>query len=478
MNAWTLNKRWFLISVTAIFSATFLGWVISESGVLGLGALAALPFAAGVFYLVFKHPSNGLFITLLASFFAVGIARYLPGPLGLSVDFFLALTILSAVLSPKVTPKIEHLNNLLVYFTIFWFGYCLLQIINPEAVSTVAWFYAVRGVALYMIFTVILALLYLDNYKYLNYFFYFIFGATLITCLWGLKQKFIGLDSAEWAWLNSGPKRTHVLRGKLRIFSVYSDAGQMGAHMGHMLVCAIVLLFGPFSLNKKLLLGLIALLSFYLMIISGTRGALFVPAAGILAFLFMIKNFRLLILGLLFLGTIYAGLRYTTILNDVYEVRRMRSALNPEDASLQVRLANQKKYKEYLKTRPFGGGIGTAGSWGIRFSPGTFLAETPTDSWYVKIWGETGVVGLSIHLTMLISIIFAGIVIIWRLRDERLRIKIMALHSGYIGIAFASYGNPILGQIPTGIILYISWAFLFLSPYIDQQLNAPKHAGQ
>ncbi len=472
MNTLSYQKGLWINILASVLAAVAIGWFISAMGLLGLGVFFVIPIAAAVLFLIFKHPANGIFVTLLASFFAVGIARYLPGPLGLSVDFLLLLTIISAVLNPKVKPKLDNLKNLLVYFTLIWFGYCLLQIINPEARSTVAWFYAVRGVGLYMFLTVIIALLYLDQPKYLNYFFYFIFGATLITCIWGIKQKFIGLDNAEWAWLNSGPKQTHILRGKLRIFSLYSDAGQMGAHMGHMLVCAGVLLLGPFNFNKKVIFGIIAALSFYLMMISGTRGALFVPAAGFLAFLFMTKNFKLLVLGLIVLGSVYGGLRYTTILNDVYEVRRMRSALNPEDASFQVRLANQKKYKEYLKTRPFGGGIGTAGSWGLRFSPGTFLAETPTDSWYVKIWGETGIVGLSLHLTMLITIIFAGVVIIWRLKDEKLRYKMMALHSGYIGIAFASYGNPILGQIPTGIILYISWAFLFISPYIDRRLKS------
>jgi hypothetical protein len=38
----------------------------------------------------------------------------------------------------------------------------------------------------------------------------------------------------------------------------------------------------------------------------------------------------------------------------------MRSAFDPNDPSLQVRLDNQKILKGYLATRPFGAGIGHA----------------------------------------------------------------------------------------------------------------------
>lgn len=466
--------RWVLLLLVALV----LGYLITLLKVPMIGFLIGLPMALFTLYYILQHPSNGLWITLLAAFFAIGLSRYLPGPLGLSIDILLVLTIVSAIFHMKAKPEANHLKNILFVMTIIWFFYCLLQIINPEARSFVAWFYAVRGVGLYMFLTVPLALLYLGKIEYLNKFILIIFACTVLAIIWGLRQHIFGPDSSEWAWLNSGPKSTHILRGKLRIFSFFSDAGQFGASMGHTVVIAGILFLGPFSIRNRLIFGIIALASLYMLILSGTRGALFVPAFGLLGFIISRKNFKLLLVGLLIMGSTYSFLKYTNIGDNVAEIRRIRSALDPNDASFQVRLANQKKYKEYLKTRPFGGGIGTAGSWGIRFSPGTFLAETPTDSWYVKIWGETGIVGLSLHLTMLISIMFAGIVIIWRLRDEQLKWKIMALHSGYIGIAFASYGNPILGQLPTGIIIYISWAFLFLSTSLDAKLYKVKYESE
>jgi O-antigen ligase len=88
----------------------------------------------------------------------------------------------------------------------------------------------------------------------------------------------------------------------------------------------------------------------------------------------------------------------------------------------------------------------------------------------VKIWAETGVIGLFIHLFHVIFILFYGYFKIPKIRDALLRQKMMALHAGFAGIALASYGNPILGQMPTGIVLYLSFSFLILAYKIDKDL--------
>jgi cell division protein FtsW (lipid II flippase) len=172
------------------------------------------------------------------------------------------------------------------------------------------------------------------------------------------------------------------------------------------------------------------------------------------------------------LSLVFIFLKFTSIGNENYQVRRLRSALDPNDASLNVRLENKAKFSEYLKNRPFGGGIGTSGFWGQRFSPGTFLAETPNDSWFIKIWAEMGIVGLYLHIGILAFIALLALFRIWQVKDPRLRQKLLALFSGYVGIAAASLGNPLLGQMPTGIILYMSWAYLYLAPSLET--NATK----
>jgi hypothetical protein len=266
-----------------------------------------------------------------------------------------------------------------------------------------------------------------------------------------------------------------VLFGVLRIFSFFSDAGQFGAGIAQSGVIATVISLGPFSWKTRIIAAICGLLFFFLMILSGTRGALIVPVAGMMSYLFASRNFKLLIAGMLMMGAIFVFLKYTTIGQQFYQVQRMRTALDPNDASLRVRLTNRVIINDYLKDKPFGGGIGTSGSWGQRFTPGTLLAETPNDGWYVRIKAETGVMGLYLHVGILLFIGGVGLYKTMQVKDNKLRQKLLALFAGYVGIAASSYGNPLLGQIPTGIILYMSWAYLFLAQDLDQQIKETKN---
>lgn len=443
--------------------------------ILGIAALFAIPMGAVFFYWVMQKPSNALDLTLVCAFFAIGAIRYLSSlPLGLTVDFALILVIIAALFHTRIKTDFKKLKNSLMLVSVIWMGYNVAEIINPEARSFAAWFYAVRGTALYMILTVPLTLLYANKIKDLDRFIHLVMLFSFFASLWGLRQYYIGLDGAENNWLDQGPRSTHVLFGNLRVFSFFSDAGQFGAGIAQAGLMAAILALGPFQPKTRVMYAFLSLLFFYLMILSGTRGSLIVPVGGAMAFLFASKNFKVMAGGLIVLGIIFFFLKFTTIGQDNYQVRRMRSALDPNDASLNVRKENQKKFKSYLRNRPFGGGIGTSGSWGQRFSPGTFLAETPNDSWYVKIWAEMGIVGLSLHLTILVFIALMALLKIWEVRDPGLKQKLLALFAGYIGIILASYGNPILGQMPTGIVIYMSWAYFFLAPDLDKELSETK----
>ncbi|NHE58231.1 O-antigen ligase family protein [Cyclobacterium plantarum] len=460
------------IPLTGLVLALLISLIVAYTGILGVGALTILPFAALLFLFMLSHPNKALIVALVFAFVSIGASRYIPSlPLGLSVDFALVAVILSALFHTKVKTDFRYLKNSLFGVTLLWMMYNIAELFNPEARSVTAWVYAVRGTALYMLLTVPLTLLYAHKRKDLDRLIKIILLFSILASFWGLRQYYIGLDGAENRWLDAGSRSTHVLFGNLRVFSFFSDAGQFGAGIAHSGMIALVLALGPFTLKKRIFFALCALLFFYLMIMSGTRGALMVPVAGTLAYLFASKNFKLMTLGLASLAIVFVFLKFTSIGNDVYQIRRLRSALDPNDASLNVRLANKAKFSEYLKTRPFGGGIGTSGFWGQRFSPGTFLAETPNDSWFIKIWAEMGVVGLSLHVSILAFIALMALFKIWKVENPQLKQKLLGLFAGYVGIAAASIGNPLLGQMPTGLILYMSWAYFFLAEDLDKENN-------
>ena len=175
-----------------------------------------------------------------------------------------------------------------------------------------------------------------------------------------------------------------------------------------------------------------------------------------------------MITGFVVLVLVYGFFKYTMIGQDNQQIRRMRSAFDPNDASLQVRLENQKKLSVYLATRPLGGSIGHAGVKAQKYLPNAFLSNVATDSWYVLIWAEQGIIGLSLHLFILFYILIKGSYnVMFRIRDPILKIKIAALASGMFGVMVASYGNAVLGTMPTGMLIYTGMAIMLNTEVLD-----------
>lgn len=459
-----------------------LGYMTAINGMAaGIGILG-LPILATYLYIVFTNTRYGLLVLFVYNFFVLGSMRYLKDvPLGLGVDGQLILMYL-ALFFKSFFFKVpwENAKREIVLLAAIWFTYALFQLVNPETVSREAWFYAMRGVSLYMILTIPLILILFNKHNDLILFFKIWAVLSLLGSLKGLMQQFIGPDPWEQAWLDGGGDLTHILFGKLRIFSFFSDAGQFGAAQGHAAVVFFILsFFEKESWKWKYFYAIVAILGLYGMMISGTRGAIAVPIMGFGLYVILRKNIKVLILGaILGLGVI-VFFKFTTIGSSNYTINRMRTAFDPEDASLQVRLENQRKLKTYMASRPFGGGIGAAGNWGMRFTPNTFLAQTPTDSWYVMIWAEQGIVGLLLHLFILFYVVIKGsYYIMFKVRDPVLRAQLSALVSGMFGIMVASYGNGVLGQMPTGIIMYSSMAFLFLAKDLDEEVSGKKPPNQ
>lgn len=446
---------------------------IAKVGIAVGAGLIVMPFAIGFLIMLFNNPRISLWMVLIMGFMAPGLARYVKAiPFGLTLDVFLFLGWLAILFQKFRDTDWEPIKNDLMAITGLWMAYVFFQVVNPEAKTPVAWFFAMRGIGFYWLLGFGIAFFCFRNVKDLDKFLRIIVVISMLGMVWGMRQKVFGTDAAEDHWLYAEEHADqHVLFGVLRVFSFYTDAGQFGASQAMMTLLCGIIAIGPGSLKKRLWYGTAALFVFIGFGISGTRGALAVPAAGGILFLVQTKNFKVLILGLLAGFLVYGMLKYTAMFHSVEQIRRMRTALDPDNPSLHARFNNQKIYRNYLKTRPIGAGVGTAGFWGQRFSPGTLPAETPTDSWYVRIWVETGIVGLVFHVYWIGYFLGKGGNITWNIRNPELRYKIMALYSSYGGIAIASYGNMVLGQIPTGIILCFAFPMIWMAPMYEEQLE-------
>ncbi len=444
--------------------------VAGKAGLIGIIGLMIVPFAIVFLYILFKNPIIGLYTILGLAFLLLGLSRYIPiDQIGLVMDAMLFLTFLAFIFKNFYTGvNWQPLKKDVTVVALIWFAYYLFEIINPEAKSINAWF-AGRTVAMYMLIIIPLVLLMIDDKKKLEKFF-LIWGVfSILATSKGIMQYLFGVDPWEKVWLSvPGNYSTHMLFGKLRVFSFLSDAGQFGANQAYSAVVAFIYATSLTNFRKKMFFYTVAALGFYGMIISGTRGAISVPAIGFMTYIILRKNFRILIPGIIVLAGAFVFFKYTYIGQGNAQIARMRSAFDPNNASLQVRLENQRKLKAYLATRPFGGGVGHAGGKARKFLPNAFLSNVPTDSWYVMIWAEMGIVGLTLHLAILFYIVIrSSFNIMFRIRDPRLKIQMAALTSGMMGIMAAAYGNGILGQMPTGIYIYASMALMLNTDVFD-----------
>jgi len=443
------------------FLAILTSFLVARFGIAIPFIFIGLSFFFIYLYKIVQDIRWGFYLLLTANFFSVGLTRYVSLPLGLLIDFILLLLFIVFFLKTFKSISWQALKNPVFILVSLWMLINIFELVNPEARSIEAWFYAMRGVALYFFLALLVGYLCLEQKKDIQWFFTLWFIFSLIGTLWGIRQFFFGLDSFEKAWLNvPGNLSTHLLFGRLRVFSFYSDAGQFGASQAHTSLVAFILAIFEKSRKRKIFYFLTAIVCIYGMLISGTRGAFAIPVIGFFTYLLLIRNFKIIAAGSTLLIVVFILLKFTFIGQGNYQIQRLRSSLNPDDPSLQVRIANQKKLVTYLDNHWLGGGVGSGGYWGQRFSPNTFLANLALDSWYVRIAAEYGYFGLFFYIAMILFILYKSQRKLRIETDLNQKNQLMAIFCGLIGVVVASYSNQVLGQMPTGLLIYFSIVFL------------------
>ncbi|MCA0366166.1 MAG: O-antigen ligase family protein [Bacteroidetes bacterium] len=453
------------ILILLVFAGTFLfGYFLANGGVAAEAAIVILPFALAYIVWVFYNPKVGFISVLIYAFFMPTIGKHIPGlQVGLLVDGLMVLSWLGIFFYRTHKFRFRHLNNNLVWLAVFWMGLTVLQIANPSRPSIQGWFQEMRSAALYWFLMTPLTILVMKKKSDITLFLDIIIIISLLGALYGMKQLYIGVDAAENRWLEAGARKTHILFGKLRVFSFYNEAAQFGASQAHIAVISGVLATGPFSFRRKFFYWVATAFIFYGMLISGTRGAMGALLGGGLLFLILIRQTKLLVMGLLVGVGFFGMLKFTYIGQGNDQIRRMRTSLDPNDASLQVRLINQRILKDMLASKPFGTGVGTIGQWGTTYNKHIPTAKIPPDSLYVKIWVMYGIIGFILWFGIMMFIIAKGSGIAWCTRDPILRNQLIALCAGSFGSLFASYGNEVMNALPSSVIVFISWTLVFIS---------------
>lgn len=452
-----------------------IGVIILDFGYIFGLLFSLLPLCVFAIFYCIKNPYWALTLVFGVNYFILGATRYIPGLAGgIVIDALIAFCFLTLLIRACYKNVAwERVLNSLTLLAVIWLGYCTLELLNPLMVSYKAWATSIRGVAIYFLLIVILTPIIFYRYKDLKRILYIWSVMTLLAVGKAAMQKYIGFDARELYWLyESGGSTTHIIYTGIRYFSFFTDAANYGAGMGFSMVvfsiCALVFK------HKKLRIYFmgVAIAAAFGMMISGTRGALAVPFAGYFLYIILSKKGHIIVLGTACLLFAFIFLNYTKIGEGNQYIRRMRSAFNMDDPSFQVRLRNQEKMRVYMKDKYIGVGLGLGGGKAKQYAPNAYMSQIPTDSWFVMIWVETGIVGLILHISILLYIVAYGIwLVMFRIKDDELKGVLSALLCGIFGIMVCSYGNEILGQFPTCIIVYMGMAFIFTGKNFDIEIE-------
>ncbi len=469
-----LNK-WLVLSVLIIGIMVILRITIYQGFQFGV-IVSLAPLAVILLVIILKTPKWGFFILFITNYYISGLSRYVQAlPPGIAMDIIFILLISLIILNqfnPNSWVRFKNCMNPITLLALIWALYLIFEIFNTNNVSTLAWFTSVRGLGVYFILTTIVTSVLMRRYDDMKKLIFIWAILCLSAVTKAFLQKQFGFDYAESRWLAEGGRTTHIIHSGIRYFSFFTDAANFGTGIAFSGVVFAIIAFYIKSNALKVFYFLTAVACFYGMLLSGTRGSIAVPFVGLTLFIVLSKSIKFAVPTTAFVIVALVFLKFTYIGHGNQYIRRMRSVFNTEDASFVVRLENQARLKGYMVDKPFGAGVGMSRGKTYTYKPNPVLSQIATDSWYVLIWVETGIVGLLLHISILLIVLGYGCyLVIFRLKDLELRGIIAALSCGVAGLYVASYSIEIIGQFPTGIIMYTLMTFIFLSPMYEKEIE-------
>lgn len=397
-------------------------------------------------------------------------------PMSLWNEMFELLLIGIAIIDSQQKAHFERSLNLMLFATILWFGFCLLEVLNNTCnlgINISAWFTSARLISIQLIWITLVFSTYISTPKVLLNYLRLWAILSLFSAYWTWKQKNIGFTPIENAWIYFGPGReTHIINGGslIRYFSTFSDAANYGCNAAASSVAFVIIAITSKIKWEKFFFLIIGICVIWGMFQSGTRTAIFCMAAGFMVYVVLSKSFKIAIPFGIFFTLCVIFLVFTDIGNGNQQIRRMRSAFDKNDASSNVRDINKAAIKKYIRDAPWG--IGMAANYNNVPANNKYsiLSRIPPDSEYVFIWVHTGVIGITVFLIcMLIMWIGACWIVMFKLNSPSLIGIGGGLCSAFIAIQLGGYANQVLFQFPNGLTFFGGLAIVYVLPYLETE---------
>ena len=469
----------FLYPLAIIASLGVAYFMINDQMVIA-AALAFIPLLLVLVCLAFTNKLWGFLLLFTLNYFIPVLGNYVyDAPLGLLMDGAIAFNILVIICSYLTDkPNLHVLTPALLAAVLIWGIYCAFELFNPHMLSMNAWLSSMRNMAIYFIMVIILVQLSVKDLRQLKQ---LLTVWSILFIISGLKaayQKYVGFTAGDRHFLyDMDGQVTHIIYYGIRYFSIFTDAANFGGSMGMALTVFLIVGFHEKRPLVKFYWWFVAAVACYGMFISGTRSALPAPVAGIMLYLVLVRDFRKMVPIAIMLAFVVGMLAFTTVGESNSTIRRARTVFHhEEDASYIVRKENQAKLREIMATMPYGNSLGMSAGRARNYGDYSALTEIPTDSWYVQLWVETGIVGAILYfLVMGYIFIKSGIVIFFRLKDPEVKGITAGMLAGVVGLFVMSSNNEVFTQFPNGVIVYTLIGLVFLAPEFDRQALEKKN---
>ena len=437
----------------------------------------AIPISIVGVYLAFSYRMLSFWALFIINYFVMFISREigLPFPVSLANELIELVLIAIAVIDLRET-NFKNAANFMLLGVVGWCVFCIIEVLNNTCglgMNVTAWFTGIRLMAFQLLYAVIVFSIYINTPERLFQLFKAWAICAIFAVFWCWKQINIGWTSAEYHWLFvEDHARQHIVNGITRYFGTFTDAANFGIHMA----CASVSFFIIAITNKvkkhKIFFGIIGALTTWAMFQSGTRTAIFCMMAGFMVFLVLAKSIKIIVPVSIVYGLFIAMLVFTDIGQGNNQIRRMRSAFNPEDASANVRDINKAAISKYMKDAPWGIGIGIFERDIPAWNKFKIVSQIPPDSEYVFIWVRTGWIGVTwFAICNLIILLGACSTVFFRIKNRSLMGMGAAWCASFAALHLGGYANQILMQFPNIVVFYGGLSTVFLMPKIEKDFE-------
>lgn len=462
LNNW---MGWIFVTVLAVI----FGYLISANMVLGLGLFGVI-FGVFIFFACLINTEVGLYITLLYSFFIFHFDRYLfqnQFPVGVFVDLLVVATFLS-LLSRGINLRKsfrEFSKSPIVKGILILVFYLILEAFNPASGSFQGWIQSFRRL-IDSIFILFIAYNVFVSSERIKRFTTVLFILCIISAVYACIQQWHGLFDFELAWVRSDENRFGLffIWGDFRKFSTMGDPTAFGIVMAACSIFFMIIALQEKILKYKILYFAGIIIMLVGMSFSGTRTSNIMVVGGILMFVLLTLNKSSTRIFAIICTMLFAVLMYGPYNNAT--INRFRTSFSgTKDDSYNVRVINRATKQPYLHSHPFGGGLGTTGPSGKRFTPQHELAGFPPDSGYLRKALETGWVGLLLVCALYFTILRFGVRRYFKARNQQFKMLCAACTSSIFAFYLAEFGQEAIGQV-TDIVVYYPMIAILLK--VDQ----------